>query len=194
MPAFPALLVGGGLLILAALIMVYRGSATPGRITAILFLSIVTSGASLLYDTSRHSGMGTLLSRGYPKPFHFRWEPFEKNVTPSTDINVGYFGVNTFVHLGVMSLLGAMLLRPRRAQHHTMPGRMVVFRIMLGIMFLILGVIGGFIPILQGWIFILLGLLVLFPKAKFTEKVLHKAEPRLPRIVAFLRRVGIGSQ
>ena len=194
MPAFPALLVGGGLLILAALIMIYRASATPGRITAMLILSIVTSGASLLYETNRHSGMGTLFSRGYPKPFHFRWEPFEKNVQPRSDVNFLYLGVNTFVHLGVMSLIGAMVLRPhRRAEHHTMQGRMVVFRLMLGIMFLILGVIGGFIPILQGWIFILLGLLVLFPRAKFTEKVLHKAGPKLPRTVAFLRRFGIGS-
>ena len=71
---------------------------------------------------------------------------------------------------------------------------MVVVRILLGIGLLILGVIGGVIPILQGWIFILLGLLVLFPRAKFTEKVLHKAEPKLPRVVRLLRRLGIGAE
>lgn len=35
-------------------------------------------------------------------------------------------------------------------------------RIPLGILLLILGVIGGFLPIIQGWVFIVLGLAVLF--------------------------------
>ena len=74
-------------------------------------------------------------------------------------------------------------------------------------------VLGSLIPNLNDWLdtvkigsvslpialgllalFILLGLLVLFPKAKFTEKVLHKAEPKLPRVVAFPRRLGIGTE
>ena len=65
-------------------------------------------------------------------------------------------------------------------------------RITLGIIFLILGVIGGFVPIMQGWIFILLGILVLFPESKFAVKALDKVEPKMPRMVAFLRRRGIG--
>ena len=106
-------------------------------------------------------------------------------------MNFLYFGANTFVYLGAVSLLAALVSR-RRPATHTMPAGMLFVRIALGVFLLILGVIGGFIPILQGWIFILLGLLVLFPKAKFTEKVLHKAEPKVPRTVAFLRRFGIG--
>lgn len=35
-------------------------------------------------------------------------------------------------------------------------------RIGLGIAFIIFGIIGGFIPILQGWIFITLGLILIF--------------------------------
>lgn len=65
-------------------------------------------------------------------------------------------------------------------------------RIILGILFLIIGVIGGFIPVLQGWIFILLGLLVLFPESKFAVKALDKVEKKMPRMVAWLRRRGIG--
>jgi hypothetical protein len=65
-------------------------------------------------------------------------------------------------------------------------------RIILGVVFLILGVIGGFVPIMQGWIFILLGLLVLFPESQFAVKALDKVEKKMPRMVAFLRRRGIG--
>jgi len=67
-------------------------------------------------------------------------------------------------------------------------------RIGLGIVFLILGVIGGFVPIMQGWIFVLLGILVLFPESKFAVKALDKCEKKMPRMVAFLRRRGIGVQ
>lgn len=70
--------------------------------------------------------------------------------------------------------------------------RMLLFRLTLALVFTILGVIGSLLPILQGWIFFLLAFLVLFPESKFTEGVLHKAEPKLPRVVGWLRRIGIG--
>jgi hypothetical protein len=194
MAALHALLIGGGLLALALVVMTYRGGVTPGRLIAIFLLAVITSAGSAIHERQRSSGTGTLESRGFPKPFHFRWQDFEQRDKPRADINFLFFGANTFVHLGVMSLFGAMILRrhagdPARKMH----AGMVVVRITLGIVFLILGVIGGFIPILQGWIFILLGILVLFPKAKFTEKILHKAEPKVPRTVRFLRRLGIGA-
>jgi uncharacterized protein len=69
-----------------------------------------------------------------------------------------------------------------------------LLRIVLGIVFAILGVIGSLLPILQGWIFFLLAALVLFPDSSFAGKVLLKAEPRVPRVVAWLRRIGIGAQ
>ena len=69
---------------------------------------------------------------------------------------------------------------------------LIALRITLGILFLILAVIGGFVPIMQGWIFFLLAILVLFPKSRFAVRALEKAEPKMPRLVARLRRYGIG--
>ena len=43
-------------------------------------------------------------------------------------------------------------------------------RIPIGISFLVIGFIGGFIPIFQGWVFVLLGLTLLFGK-KFTSHI-----------------------
>lgn len=193
MAALHALLIGGGLLALALAVMAYRGGVTPGRLIVIFLLAVITSAGSAIHERPRSSGTGTLESRGFPKPFHFRWQDNEHREEHRANLNFVYFGANTFVHLGVVSLIGAMILRrhvgdPARKMH----AGMVVVRITLGIVFLILGVIGGFIPILQGWVFILLGVLVLFPKSKFTEKILHKAEPKVPRTVRFLRRLGIG--
>lgn len=65
-------------------------------------------------------------------------------------------------------------------------------RITLGSLFLVLGVIGSVLPVMQGWIFFLMAGLVLFPQSRFAEKVISKAEPKMPRLVARLRRWGIG--
>jgi uncharacterized membrane protein YbaN (DUF454 family) len=69
---------------------------------------------------------------------------------------------------------------------------LLALRIFLGIVFAILGVIGSILPIMQGWIFFLLAALVLFPKSRFAVKALEKIGPRMPRLVARLRRWGIG--
>lgn len=69
---------------------------------------------------------------------------------------------------------------------------LVALRITLGIIFIILGIIGGFVPIMQGWIFMLLAVLVLFPQSKFAIKSLDKIETKAPKIVAWLRRLGVG--
>ncbi len=37
-----------------------------------------------------------------------------------------------------------------------------VLKFMLGILFILIGVVGGFIPIIQGWIFVLIGSYLLF--------------------------------
>lgn len=65
-------------------------------------------------------------------------------------------------------------------------------RMALGVVFAILGVIGSLLPILPGWAFFLLSALVLFPRSRFAVKALAKIEPRMPRLVAWLRRAGIG--
>lgn len=67
-------------------------------------------------------------------------------------------------------------------------------RLILGVVFIILGIAGSVLPILQGWILFLLAFLVLFPRTAMTEKILQKAAGRLPRLVAYLRRLGIGTQ
>lgn len=69
---------------------------------------------------------------------------------------------------------------------------LLALRIALGIVFTILGVIGSLLPIMQGWIFFLLAALVLFPKSRFAIKACDRIEPRMPRLVAWLRRRGIG--
>jgi uncharacterized membrane protein YbaN (DUF454 family) len=68
----------------------------------------------------------------------------------------------------------------------------LALRIILGIVFAILGVIGSILPVMQGWIFFLLSALVLFPQSRFSVKALAKVEKRMPRFVAWLRRLGIG--
>jgi uncharacterized membrane protein YbaN (DUF454 family) len=69
---------------------------------------------------------------------------------------------------------------------------MFILRITLAIVFLVLGVVGVLLPVLQGWIFFLLAAMLLFPRSRFAVKVMQKAEPKLPRVVHWLRRLGIG--
>lgn len=72
------------------------------------------------------------------------------------------------------------------------PSMLFFLRIALGIVFAILGVVGSLLPIMQGWIFFLLAVLVLFPQSAFAIKACNKIEPRMPRMVGRLRRWGIG--
>lgn len=70
---------------------------------------------------------------------------------------------------------------------------LLFIRVFLGITLLVLGVIGSLLPVLQGWIFFLLAALVLFPQSRFAVKACDKIEPKMPRLVAWLRRRGIGT-
>jgi uncharacterized membrane protein YbaN (DUF454 family) len=65
---------------------------------------------------------------------------------------------------------------------------MLLLRLFLGSLFLILGVIGSVLPIMQGWVFFLLAALVFFPKSRFAATALGKIEPRMPRLTAWLQR------
>ena len=67
---------------------------------------------------------------------------------------------------------------------------MLVLRLILGAVFVVLGIAGSLLPVLQGWVFFLLAYIVLFPNTRFTQKILEKAEPKMPRVVAWLRRLG----
>lgn len=56
-------------------------------------------------------------------------------------------------------------------------------RIPVGIGLLILGVIGGFLPIIQGWIFIVLGLMVLFGEdfTNWLEELIERVKKKFKR-------------
>jgi hypothetical protein len=88
----------------------------------------------------------------------------------------------------------AALFRGRGLGSATIGSRMFLLRIVLGIVFTLLGIIGSVLPIMQGWIFFLLAALVLFPQSKFASKVMAKAEPKMPRLCGWLRRLGIGER
>ena len=58
-----------------------------------------------------------------------------------------------------------------------------IFRVVLGVILLVVGLIGGLIPIFQGWIFGLPGLMLLgsvFPSIKrMTKKIASKAKKKI---------------
>ena len=61
-------------------------------------------------------------------------------------------------------------------------------------MFVILGIIGSLLPVLQGWVFFLIAALLLFPNSSFAEKAMQKVEPKMPRMAHWLRAIGVGAQ
>ena len=193
MATLHALLIGSGLLVIAAAVMHTRRLAMQVLVAISILLALLTSTASAAYSTEGHAGTGRLVSRGFPRPFHFQWQDMEKRTDPRRDINVLFFGANTFLHFGAVALLASVVARRPREEMTRMAAGMLILRLALGVVFLVLAVIGGLVPILQGWIFFLLAILVLFPKARFTEKILVKAETKVPRVVRFLRRMGIGT-
>ena len=60
-----------------------------------------------------------------------------------------------------------------------------IIRVVLGIILILIGLVGGLIPIFQGWIFGLPGLMLLgsvFPSVKrMTHKIVLKAKKKLKR-------------
>lgn len=68
----------------------------------------------------------------------------------------------------------------------------LILRLTLAFIFLILGIAGCFLPILQGWLFLLIAAILFFPRHRKVESVLKKAGPRWPRLVGFLRWIGVG--
>jgi uncharacterized membrane protein YbaN (DUF454 family) len=69
---------------------------------------------------------------------------------------------------------------------------LLLLRISIGAACFILGIVGLLLPVMQGWLFFLLAALILFPRSRFAIVALEKAEPRVPRVVAVLRRLGGG--
>ena len=59
-----------------------------------------------------------------------------------------------------------------------------VFRLTVGSILLIVGVIGGFIPVFQGWVFVLAGLGLLSQESEYARRLLEWAK----------QRAGVGSR
>jgi uncharacterized membrane protein YbaN (DUF454 family) len=51
---------------------------------------------------------------------------------------------------------------------------------LVGWSFILLGIVGLFLPILQGILFLLIGLLVLSKESRFAKDLLHRIEKRYP--------------
>jgi len=69
------------------------------------------------------------------------------------------------------------LLEKIRAWRHRLP---FVARLALAIPLLMLGILGGFIPILQGWVFVLAAFWLLFPNQ--AEQLIEKIKTRLAKL------------
>ncbi len=57
-----------------------------------------------------------------------------------------------------------------------------IFRYTFGSIFLVLGVAGLFLPILQGILFIIVGLLILAPENRHIQRLLDKLRERYPAV------------
>ncbi len=60
----------------------------------------------------------------------------------------------------------------------------------VGVLLLILGVIGAVLPVLQGWVFFLLGLAVLATEYVWAERLLKKARAKAAQAKDAIRRRG----
>lgn len=61
--------------------------------------------------------------------------------------------------------------------------------IIVGALFIVAGVISGFLPFLQGWIFILIGLMLLAKEVPFVHHKLEQVKHRFPKQTEQLHRL-----
>jgi uncharacterized membrane protein YbaN (DUF454 family) len=57
-----------------------------------------------------------------------------------------------------------------------------LLRLLIGWSFILLGIAGLFLPVLQGILFLLIGLIILAPEYAWAQKLLHKLQNRFPKI------------
>lgn len=69
---------------------------------------------------------------------------------------------------------------------------LLTLRLILGVVFLVLGFIGLLVPVMPQVIFFVLAALMFFPKHRRLNKMLDRGERKMPRPIAWLRRIGIG--
>ena len=70
---------------------------------------------------------------------------------------------------------------------------MLALRLTLAIIFTFIGLVGVILPVLQGWPFLILALLMFFPRHRLAETTLLKIETRAPRVARLMRRLGVGA-
>lgn len=61
--------------------------------------------------------------------------------------------------------------------------------IVFGVVFLLLGVIGGFLPVVQGWMFVLIGLTLLAKEIPWVHNHVERLKSRFPKQAAQLERI-----
>ena len=61
----------------------------------------------------------------------------------------------------------------------------------LGYFFLVLGVLGMFLPILQGFLFLFIGLIILARHAPWAERLLERLRRRSPRFDAMISKAEV---
>lgn len=61
--------------------------------------------------------------------------------------------------------------------------------IFFGVFFLLLGVIGGFLPVIQGWIFVLIGLTLLAKEIPWVHHHVERVKQRYPKQAEQLERL-----
>jgi hypothetical protein len=64
-----------------------------------------------------------------------------------------------------------------------------LLRLILGCFFLILGVIGGFLPFIQGWVFIILGLILLKDHCKYAKFLGVRLKRKYPGTRPTIRKI-----
>jgi hypothetical protein len=181
MNTLDAFLAGCGMTLLGFLILHFRLLLHSRMVLALVVAALLTSFASAIVIEELRTISGVVLNHGYPRPYYFRV------AGSGASFDGLYFGANTTLHLGALSLIAAALSGKRSGV-----GGPLLIRMALGFVFLILGIIGSLLPVLQGWVFFLLAFLVFFPRSPLTEKILRKVEQKTPRIARMLRRMGIG--
>lgn len=95
--------------------------------------------------------------------------------------------------ISIAAILYIFLAELLRGRFTKLPPPVIfAIRIALGVVFLILSVVGALLPVLQGWIFFLLAILMLFPQSRLAIKSVDKIRTRMPRVAHWLHLLGIG--
>lgn len=95
--------------------------------------------------------------------------------------------------LSIAAIIFIFLAELLRGRFTKLPPPVIfAIRIALGIIFLILAAVGALLPVLQGWVFFVLAMLMLFPQSRLAIKSVDKIRVRMPRLAHRLHLLGIG--